>query len=258
MPRSVPHFKVRLSIQNHEKMAAAFADNDMLAFWVRLGVKAVERFADRTGDTFLVHESELPFLTGTKRGDSARVVLNKLVSSSPLVANYQSPMWTIHIPNFSEKQGFKVKNGKASDVSASASASSSSLEAREEDESPKPSRDDERFDPLNFSLLGLDTLPLKTANDLLAVQPRGGPETPETLATWFAWIAPTMRLRGHKDLGRTARKWWPRLRREDVEKAREWLSTRRMSASIAAERARAAPTPPAVGDFDDIFAEAGI
>ena len=106
MPRVKPHFKTHLSFGNHRKTASVFSDNDLFATWSRLGMLAVERRAARTSDIFVVRNEELPALTGTKRGDSALRVWNKLLSSSTLVAEYSPPIWTVHFPKFAEKQGF--------------------------------------------------------------------------------------------------------------------------------------------------------
>lgn len=103
-----------------------------------------------------------------------------------------------------------------------------------------------RFEPPNVRGLSVETLPTETARALLAVHPRGAPETPETLAAWFAWVAPAMRLRGIKSTARAARKWWPNLRRDDVEKAIAWLQVQR----IEAQRARS-PDPPEAAPPDD-------
>ena len=110
MPRVKAHFKVHLSLGNHAKTAAMFDDNDLLATWVRLGMLAVERRAGLTSDIFVVRREELPTLTGQKRGDSALRVWKKLLTSSPVVANYSEPIWTVEFPKFAEKQGFSEKN----------------------------------------------------------------------------------------------------------------------------------------------------
>ena len=110
MPRVKAHFKVHLSLGNHAKTAAMFADNDLLATWLRLGMLAVERRAALTSDIFVVRREELPTLTGQKRGDSALRVWKKLLTSCPVVANYSEPIWTVEFPKFAEKQGFNAKN----------------------------------------------------------------------------------------------------------------------------------------------------
>jgi hypothetical protein len=110
LPRNKPHFKVRTSIANHEKMGAVWDDNELLAAWTRLGVLAVERFADRTGDSFVISSREITMVTGRERSDSAERVLRKLADSSPVVVEKRGHSWRITIPNFAKKQGFKERN----------------------------------------------------------------------------------------------------------------------------------------------------
>lgn len=100
------HFKVHCSVQNHEKTASMAADNDLFALWVRLGILAVERFANKTDDTFLVSDRELPRLTGKYRADVARTLLRRLADVTPTSAERDGDVWRITIPNFSKKQGF--------------------------------------------------------------------------------------------------------------------------------------------------------
>ncbi len=122
MPRVPPHFKVRTSIKNHAKMAAVYRDDKLLAAYVRLGVEAIERFADRTGDTFILDERDLMGCTATERRDSARRVLDKLVTCSPLVYHFSEGLYHVHIPNLAKKQGFRPRNGSGMEVSATTTA----------------------------------------------------------------------------------------------------------------------------------------
>ncbi len=127
MPRRPTHFKRFTTVANHRKMPA-YADNDLFALWCRLGIAAIERFADRTGDSFVLHESELLTLTGKKRSDSARRVLHYLATSSPVSFEYCDSIYRIHFPNLAEKHGFKQQNGMGTgpyaDADADADASS--------------------------------------------------------------------------------------------------------------------------------------
>jgi hypothetical protein len=111
MPRAAVHFKLHASIGNHRKTVSMYGDNELLATYVRLGVLAVQRFADRTGDSFIIHQSELLAITGRERSDSARRVLQKLVDSSPVEADYHGTSVHIKFPNFAKKQGFGSRNG---------------------------------------------------------------------------------------------------------------------------------------------------
>lgn len=115
------HFKVHCSVQNHEKTAAMAADNDLFALWVRLGILAVERFANKTDDSFIVSDRELPRLTGKYRADVARTLLRRLADVTPTSAEREGDVWRITIPNFSKKQMF----GRPDDPSVSPSYSDS-------------------------------------------------------------------------------------------------------------------------------------
>ena len=119
VPRSKPHFKVHTTIKAHRKMAAVYADNRLLVLWLRLGIEAVERWADRTGDTFLIPDRELMALTGLGRQDVARTCLERLADVGPISAERFGEVWRITWPNFQRKQGFFEKNGKESGTSPS-------------------------------------------------------------------------------------------------------------------------------------------
>lgn len=114
MPRVPPHFKVRTSLMNHPKMVEVARDNDLLALYVRLGTMAIERFADRTDDSFVLHKAELLWATGRERASTARALLHRLCASSPIDAVERAGAFTIHIPNLAEKQGFAKRNGDRS------------------------------------------------------------------------------------------------------------------------------------------------
>jgi len=137
MPRSKPHFKAHTTIKAHRKMAAVYGDNDLLALWLRLGVEAIERYADRTGDSFLIHERELASLAGTKRRDSAEKLLLNLVKTSPILAQKSGETWRIRWPNFQRKQGFGQKNGVETGYSSTSSSSSTSSKSKKKTPSPR-------------------------------------------------------------------------------------------------------------------------
>ena len=126
MPRVKPHAKIHTSLGNHRKTAEMFSDNDLLATYTRLIVLAIERFADRTNDSFIIHSREMLGITGTTRIDRALKVMDRLVASSPIALSQladSSPLalrqlrgrtevaWKVSIPNFAKKQGFHARNG---------------------------------------------------------------------------------------------------------------------------------------------------
>ncbi len=141
MPRSVPHFKIICSIMNHPKTAALFGDNDALAMYVRLGVLAIERFADRTDDSFMIHDRELSLITGRRRADISRKSLRHLADISPISVERLGDVWRITFPNLARRQGFMSKNGEKHappSSSPSNSTSSSEKKEKEKDSSPVP------------------------------------------------------------------------------------------------------------------------
>ena len=78
-----PHFKVRTTVQNHAKMAAVYADPWLFSLWVKLGLKAIAQFADRTGNSFVVHEAELLSLTQKDRPARALEIIEPLIETVP-------------------------------------------------------------------------------------------------------------------------------------------------------------------------------
>lgn len=111
MPRVTPHAKLHVSLKNHRKTAQLFADNDLLAAYTRILLLAVERFADRTEDSFTVHKSELMVLAGKKRADSALRLVRYLSDTSPILVQSEGSLFRITVPNFAKKQGFHARKG---------------------------------------------------------------------------------------------------------------------------------------------------
>lgn len=109
MPRAKPHFKIFTTSRNHRKLPA-YADNDLFALWARLGVEAIERFADRTGDTFVLHEAELAGVAGGCSRLKAIKLLSKLTQCSPITFTTSGKVYAIHFPNLAKKHGFKHQN----------------------------------------------------------------------------------------------------------------------------------------------------
>ena len=138
MPRVKRHAKVHASIANHQKTAAVYANNDLLATYVRLLILGVERFADRYGDSFLIHKRELGRITGRHRVDVAAKSLRSLAEVSPISAEPDGDLWRITIPNFARKQGFAEKNGGRMEPSSSSSSSTTTTKKEIEPPAQKP------------------------------------------------------------------------------------------------------------------------
>lgn len=136
MPKGPKHFKVHCSVRNHAKTAKMFTENDLLATWVRLGILAVERFADRTGNSFRVSDHELVAITGKGRLDVARTLLSRLADVSQTSASRDGDVWLISLPNFGKKQGFGLGNGAKTGASASASPTATSTKEKNPEREP--------------------------------------------------------------------------------------------------------------------------
>jgi hypothetical protein len=100
------HFKVHASIQNHRKTIGVFDDDSLLAMYVRIGISAIERFADRTDDSFLVSPRDLEGLAGCRGVANARRKLGRLEAASRLTVCQEGAGYRVGFPNFKRKQGF--------------------------------------------------------------------------------------------------------------------------------------------------------
>lgn len=136
MPKGPKHFKVHCSVATHRKTAEMFTENDLLATWVRLGILAVERFADRTSNSFRVSDRELMAITGKGRLDVARTLLSRLAHVSPTSASRDGDVWLISFPNFGKKQGFGFRNGAKTGASSSSSPTATATKAKEQEREP--------------------------------------------------------------------------------------------------------------------------
>ena len=148
MPRTPPHFKIRTTIANHESMVGVFEDDALFAMWVRAGIAAVERYADRTGDRFLVNRLDLMRIAATQPYANAKRKLRRLVAATPLRLRCEcaggplegrcecGAIW-LEFPNFAKKQGFRSRNGTETEVSTTTTSSTTSLRERAAPPAPR-------------------------------------------------------------------------------------------------------------------------
>lgn len=133
MPRTPAHFKVRVSIANHQKMASVYDDDALLAMWTRAGIECVKRFADRTSDSCLLSKRDLMSVAATTPWVNAQRKLRRLVAAStlrlrcgcatgPLRGRCECAAITLTFPNFARKHGFAGANGSLSGAYADADA----------------------------------------------------------------------------------------------------------------------------------------
>ena len=140
VPRVAPHFKIHTSIGNHRKMIDVYSDDRLLAMWVRIGVLGIERYADRTEDSFVLSNTDLVHVTGCANPGAAWGKLKALTKRSPLTVEAEGSHWRLTFPNFARKQGFQPKNGEVRGASSS-SASSASTTKNKKSRSPPSASD---------------------------------------------------------------------------------------------------------------------
>lgn len=136
MPRVPPHFKVRCSIANHRKTVGIWASDSMLAMYVRAGVLAIERYADRNGDTFYCTGIDLEGIAGCRGVANARRKLGQLEATGMLEVGQHGAGWRLVLPNLAKKQGFTPKKRVETDVSSSSASTSSSTSTKKKKEPP--------------------------------------------------------------------------------------------------------------------------
>lgn len=132
MPRSVPHFKVHTSIQNHAKVMGLYDDDALLAMFVRLGLMAVERFADRTDDSFLCSGMDLERLAGCRGVANARRKLGRLEAAGGPRVLPEGGHFRVSFHNFAKKQGFRGENGAGTGTPATATATATTTAPKRE------------------------------------------------------------------------------------------------------------------------------
>lgn len=75
------HFKVHCSIQNHRRMIGVYDDDSLLAMFTRIGIMAVERYADKTGDSFICSGRDLERLAACSGVANAIRKLERLAAA---------------------------------------------------------------------------------------------------------------------------------------------------------------------------------
>lgn len=119
-------------------MPGLYDSDALLAMWVRVGLLAVERYASRTGDTFLLSSRDLCQVAATYPVSNAIRKFQRLAADpagaeregsgkgagSPLELSRSGAFWKLRFPNLRQKQGFGSTNGgRTENPSASASTS---------------------------------------------------------------------------------------------------------------------------------------
>lgn len=102
-----PHFKAHVSITTHPKMARIYADDQLLACWLRVGVEAVEKFAGKTGGSFILRDLALLPLANTHELADAIDIFRRIAAEGIWKFTRAGPkIHRIEWLKLPEKQGF--------------------------------------------------------------------------------------------------------------------------------------------------------
>ena len=112
-------------MQNHEKTIDVWTDDVLLACYLRLGVMGIERYADKTDDSFLLSGKDLEKVANVGGVANSLRRLARLAAASPVEIGPEGGRWRAQIPNFAEKQFNRADHGPGRVASSSASSSTS-------------------------------------------------------------------------------------------------------------------------------------
>lgn len=87
-------------------MVAVYADDTLLACWLRLGLLCRDRGAAETEDRIHLSRHDLARVTTRPRPYRALEVIQKLATLMSWSVHHEGNVWVIHFRNFAKKQGF--------------------------------------------------------------------------------------------------------------------------------------------------------
>jgi len=139
------HFKVHCSLQNHRKTVGIYDDDALLAMYTRIGIMAVERYADKTGDSFICSGRDLERLAGGHGVANARRKLGRLEAAGGPAVCQEGAGYRLTFRNFAKKQGFgnRLNQKRESPSSSSSTATATATKEREREAPPAPSEGSE-------------------------------------------------------------------------------------------------------------------
>ncbi len=141
------HFKLYCSFGNHRKTLGAYRDDRTMAAYARLGMLAIDRYADRTEDEFLVSSLDLMrvFNVGTLKAALWRA--SRLADLTPVRVQRADDVapdaYRVKWPNFAKKQFPRradVQRERASPNKVTGSSASASASALKEKNPPRRKR----------------------------------------------------------------------------------------------------------------------
>lgn len=116
--RSPAYVKVHTSIQGHRKTVGVFADNHLLAAWVRILVLARDRGIAETDDWLELSPADRERVSGRRRADVAATFLERLADSLRWNVERSGNVWRIKVRNFAKKQGITPRKPRTSTPNA--------------------------------------------------------------------------------------------------------------------------------------------
>jgi hypothetical protein len=124
------------SIQNHAKTPEVWTDDALLAMYLRFGVMALERYADRTDDEFLCSGLDLCRIANVEGVANARRKLGRLLAATPLEVEPEGGGYRASFPNLAKKQFRRREDGPDSRPSASATTTATKKKSSSRSEDP--------------------------------------------------------------------------------------------------------------------------
>lgn len=109
MARVKPHIKVHLSVPNHRKTSAVWADVRTRGMLVELWRQAGEKFAGKTANRVVLKPTDRMEIAGTTNQAEADQAVTALCSAMRYELRKYPNRWEAKVRKFSEKQGYEVK-----------------------------------------------------------------------------------------------------------------------------------------------------
>lgn len=109
MARTRPFVKIHLSVADHRKTAAVWADPRMRGMLVELWRKACEKYAGHLGDRVMLKPTDRMEIAGTTDQREADEAVSSLCRALKYRLTRHPNRWEAHIRKFSKKQGFESK-----------------------------------------------------------------------------------------------------------------------------------------------------
>lgn len=107
MARTRPHIKVHISVADHRKTSAVWADLAMRGMLVELWRKAGEKYAGRTADRVSLKPTDRMDIAATTNQAEADQAVTALCSALRYELRTYPNRWDVRIRKFSKKQGWR-------------------------------------------------------------------------------------------------------------------------------------------------------